>query len=456
MLSGARKWWMGLAMGAALGLFTLDETIVGVALDSIQDELGLSELTTHWVVNAYLLTLAAFVAAGGKLADVFGLRRVFLAGVTVFGVASLAAGFAEGSTWLIAARALQGVGGAVVVPVALAMITISFPRDQQGTALGVYGALGGLGLAMGPLLGGVLTETLSWRWIFWVNPFVVAAIAAVVIVVWKEPERRESPPLDVVGLVALVVGLSGLVLGVMQGEDWGWASPAVLGSLAVGVAALAYFTVSQLHRANPLIEVGLFRDATFSAANSSVFLGQLVKVASLVFFPVYLQQVLDLSPLEAGLAVMPAGIAGLVGGPVAGRATDRFGPRMPTLVGLAASAASLAWLGVWSTGTSYWPMLPAVIVWGFTLALVFAPPLTAVMTSVPQEQQGEASGIAGTAQMVGGTIGVAIFSALLSAGADFDVLFFGAAAASLVVLGVCWAWLDRPPRARSEVEPSPA
>lgn len=456
MLEGARKWWIGLAMGAALGLFTLDETIVGVALDAIQRELGLSELTAHWVVNAYLLTLAAFVAAGGKLADVFGLRRVFMTGLVTFGVASLAAGFAEGSTWLIAARALQGVGGAVVVPVSLAMITTSFPRDQQGTALGVYGALGGLGLAMGPLLGGVLTETLSWRWIFWVNPIVVAAIAAVVVIAWKEPERRPSPPLDIVGLTTLVLGLTGLVLGVMQGEDWGWTSVGVLASLAVGAAALIYFVVSQLRRANPLIELALFRDATFSSANSSVFLGQLVKVASLVFFPIYLQQVLDLSPLEAGLAVMPAGIAGLAGGPVAGWATDRYGPRMPTLVGLVASAASLAWLAAWSTGTSYWPMLPAVVVWGFTLALVFAPPLTAVMTSVPQEQQGEASGISGTAQMVGGTIGVAIFSALLSAGADFDVLFFGAAVASLGVFAVCWAWLDRPPPATQEAEPSPA
>lgn len=443
-------------MGAALGLFTLDETIVGVALDAIQQELGLSELTAHWVVNSYLLTLAAFVAAGGKLADVFGLRRVFMTGLVTFGVASLAAGFAEESTWLIAARAVQGVGGAVVVPVSLAMITISFPRDQQGAALGVYGALGGLGLAMGPLLGGILTETLSWRWIFWVNPVIVAVIAAVVLLVWREPERRESPPLDVLGLTALVVGLTGLVLGVMQGEDWGWISPGVLGSLVVGASSLAFFIVSQLRRSDPLIEIALFRDATFSAANSSVFLGQLIKVASLVFFPIYLQQVLDLSPLEAGLAVMPAGVAGLAGGPVAGWATDRYGPRTPTLVGLVASAVSLAWLAVWSTGASYWPMLPAVIVWGFTLALVFAPPLTAVMTSVPQEQQGEASGISGTAQMVGGTIGVAIFSALLGAGADFDVLFLGAAIASLVVLAVCWAWLDRPPRPQPEAEPSAA
>ena len=360
MLSGARKWWMGLAMGAALGLFTLDETIVGVALDDIQRELGISEVTAHWVVNAYLLTLAAFVAAGGKLADVLGLRRVFLSGVILFGIASLVAGFADDATWLIAARAAQGVGGAVVVPVSLAMITISFPRDQQGTALGVYGALGGLGLAMGPLLGGLLTETLSWRWIFWVNPLVVAAIALVVIIAWKEPERAPSPPLDFVGLATLVLGLTGIVLGIMQGEDWGWTSPAVLGALIVGGASLAYFVRSQLRREYPLIEVGLFRDATFSSANASVFLGQLVKVASLVFFPIYLQQVLDLSPLQAGLAVMPAGVAGPAGGPGAGWATDRNGPRTPTRGGRTAGAAPRAWGARWGTRPRAWPMRAGV------------------------------------------------------------------------------------------------
>jgi len=437
---------MGVAMGAALGLFTLDETIVGVALDSIQDDLGLSDVAAHWVVNAYLLTLAGFVAVGGKLGDLLGLRRVFLIGVVVFGVASLAAGFAEGPTWLILARAVQGLGAAVVVPVSLAMLMISFPREQRGTAIGIYGALGGLGLALGPLVGGALTEAATWRWIFWVNPLMVVAIVAIVLVAWREPARRERPRIDVWGLVTLVVGLSGLVFGVMQGGDWGWDSPAVLLALVIGALSLVAFVRIELTRSEPLIEVGLFRSTTFATANASVFVGQFVKVATLVFLPLYLQQALDLSPLEAGLVVMPAGLAGLVGGPLSGRATDRWGPRSPTLAGLLAVVASLAWIAIWTAGDSYWPMLPAVVMWGFAIPFIFAPPLAAVMGSVPPDQQGEASGIAGTAQMVGGTAGVAVFSALLTAGADFEVLFAAAAVATAGVMALCWVGLDPPQR----------
>ncbi len=210
-------------MSGVLGLVVLDETVVGVALATIQRDLAMSQVASHWVVNAYLLTFTCFVAIGGRLGDSLGHHGFFVFGVAIFGLASLAAGFAQNGAWLIAARALQGIGAAIVFPASWAMLTSVFPVERRGTAFGIQTTVGGTFMAMGPLVGGVFTETLSWRWIFWINLPVVAVIAAIVWAAWEAPPQKSQTPsaIDTPGLITLVGGLSALVIALMQGAEWG-------------------------------------------------------------------------------------------------------------------------------------------------------------------------------------------------------------------------------------------
>ena len=446
MHEGHRKWWVLAASGAALAAFTLDETVVGVALPSIRDDLGMSEVAAHWVVNAYLLVLAGFVAAAGRLADIFGLRRVFVTGAVVFGLASLACGLAQEPAWLVAARAVQGLGAAMLLPTSLAIVTTAFPVRQRGLALGVYVACGGAALALGPVVGGGLVEALSWRWIFFVNLPVVIAVIAIIMAVWQAPDRSaERPPIDVPGFVVLVVGLSGIVLALMQGSTWGWDAPATIGSLILGVLALALFWARELRAPDPLIEVRLFRSGTFTGSNLAILTGQMAMSATVVFLALYLQDELGLSPFVAGLALFPGVVATIVSPMLAGRASDRFGPRLPTLAGLAGLGIALLGIAVATTQDAYWPLVPALVLWGSTIAFTFTPPQSAIMTTVTPQMQGEAGGISRTAQMIGGTIGIAVFSAILSGGGDFAALFAAAAAVAFVVLAVAWLVIDPSP-----------
>ncbi len=445
MNDGRRKWWVLAASGAALAAFTLDETVVGVALPSIRDDLGTSQVASHWVVNAYLLVLAGFVAAAGRLADIFGLRRTFVSGAVVFGLASLASGLAQDPGWLIGARAVQGLGAAMMLPTSLAMVTTVFPGRQRGLALGVYVACGGAALALGPVVGGALSEALSWRWIFFVNLPVVVAVIGVIMAVWRAPARAgERPPIDLPGTAALVVGLSGIVLALMQGSTWGWDSPATLASLGLGAIAIAIFWARELRATEPLIEVRLFRGGTFTGSNLAIFTGQMAMSATVVFLALYLQDELGLSPLVAGLALLPGVVTTIVSPLLAGRASDRFGPRRPILAGLAGVGIALTGIALATTQDEYWPLVPALVLWGAAIAFTFTPPQSAIMATVPPAMQGEAGGISRTSQMIGGTIGIAVFSAILSGGGDFGALFGAAAAVAFVVLALGWLLIERP------------
>jgi MFS family permease len=297
-----RKWWILAAMGAILGVILLDETVVGVALPTMQTDLGMSEVTSHWVVNIYMLTLAGLAAAAGKIGDIIGHKTVMITGLIIFGAASLLCGFAQTDIWLIIARGIQGCGAAIIFPSSLAMTTIAFPPSQHGLALGIYGAIGTVFLSLGPLVGGFLTDFLSWRWIFWVNPPIVLAIAAIVLAGWVEPARTEkSESLDRLGLLLLVGCLSMAVFAIMEGPDWGWSHPAILTLLVVSAVLLVGFVYTERRKPEPLIAVGLFADPTFSGCNLVIFSAQYTKMAVFVFGAMYLQDVLNMSPLMAGL-----------------------------------------------------------------------------------------------------------------------------------------------------------
>jgi EmrB/QacA subfamily drug resistance transporter len=438
-----RKWWILAAMGGSLGLVVLDETIVGVALPTIRHDLAMTQVASHWIISTYLVVFAGLAAAAGKTADLVDIRRFFVAGVLVFGLSSMACGFAQNGAWLIAARAVQGIGAAIIFPTSVAMLAKVFPPEQRGLAFGIHVACGGTFMALGPLTGGFMIDVLSWRWIFWINLPVAAAVALIVWTGWKgAPRAGNAPRFDYAGLFTLVLGLGAGVLGLMQGADWGWSAAPTLVVLAGGAVLLLAFVVIEAQRTAPLIEVRLFRNATFTSANLAIFTGQFGQIAVVVFLAVYLQHVLGMSPLNAGLALLP-GVLALPFAPiVAGRLSDRFGARRPVLLGLLLFGLSLLGIALGVSAERYALLVAPLILWGCTMPLLYVPTRRAVMAVVPAAEHGEAGGINLTAQLLGGTIGMAVCGTLLTTTGDYRVVFLTPGALTMVALIIAWFTLD--------------
>lgn len=438
-----RKWWILSAMGAILGVILLDETVVGVALPDIQLELAISEVASHWVVNIYMLLLAGLAAAAGKLGDIVGHKALAIGGLLIFGAASLACGFADHGAWLIAARGVQGVSAAIIFPASLAMVMIAFPEGQRGMALGIYGAIGTVFLALGPAVGGFLTHYASWRWIFWINPPIVLAVALIVLAAWTDaPRGMTTERLDKTGLALLVSGLTMVVFAVMQGPDWGWTDPTILLPLVVGSALLAAFIVVERRVPKPLLEIGLFANRSFAGCNLVLFAAQYSKMAVFVFGAFYLQDVLKMSPQMAGLALLPTVAPQPFTAPLAGYMVDRYGDRRPALGGIVFLGVGMLWIGVAATGGGYAWLFPGLLLWGLSMAFLFVPPQRAVMGAVPREKQGEAGGIAMSSQLLGAAVGMAVCSTLFSMTGDFRVVFFANAGFSFIVLVIAWLTID--------------
>ena len=443
-----RRWWILMAMGGVLGLTVLDETVVGVALPTIRADLAVSQITSHWVVNSYLLVFACLIVGAGKLSDIVGIRTLFIAGTAIFGLASFACGFAPSSDWLIVTRGLQGIGAAVIFPLALAIIAAVFPAEERGKALGIVSMIATFFIAAGPFVGGLFTELLSWRWIFWVNLPFVAAIGLIVMVAWREPVREaQRPRFDVVGLVVLIAGLGSLVLAVVQGPVWGWSDPLVLVLLAVGFVVLVVFVLIERRIEEPLVDMDLFLNATFSGSAAVMFTGQFVKLAVFVFGSLYLQDVLKMSPLGAGVTLLAAVVLGPISAPLAGKVADRFGSRRPTLWGLALSGLAFVWFGFAADGASYLYLLPPLVVLSGTGVFFFTPPLRAVMNAVPSDKRGQAGGISRGIQQIGGTIGMAVCGTLLAMTGDFQLVFYVTAGVIFVALIIGWFSIDFRPDA---------
>lgn len=439
-----RKWWILASMGAILGVILLDETVVGVALPTIQTDLDMSEVASHWVVNVYMLVLAGIAAAAGKLGDIIGHRALMTIGLLVFGLASLASGFSENGAWLIAARGVQGVGAAIIFPSSLAMVTITFPEAQRGMALGIYGSIGTVFLAAGPAVGGFLTDDVSWRWIFWINPPIVVLVAVIVLAAWRDLPAMPEKRLDVTGAVLLVTGLAMIVFALMEGPGWGWSDPAILLLLALGVLLLLAFVLVERRVAGPLLDVTLFANPTFAGCNLVIFSAQYSKMAVFVFGALYLQDILKMSPLAAGLALLPAVAPQIVTATLAGVAADRFGARWPSLIALMAMGGGLCVIAVAIAVESYTVMFPGLLAWGLSLAFLFVAPERAVMNAVPPVKHGQASGIALTSQLLGATIGMALCSTLFVSANAFAVVFWVNAAVTGVVFVVGWLTIERP------------
>ena len=415
MHDGNRRWWTLGAMCFALFMVMLDNTVVNVALPSIQRDLDVSISGLEWTVNAYTLTFAVLLVTGGRLGDIFGRRRGFLIGVAVFGSASLFIAFSQTAEWLVAGRAIQGVGAAFMMPATLSIISNAFPAHERGKAIGTWAGASAIALAIGPVVGGFLVEHVSWQSIFLIN--VPVAIAAVVVALWATDESRDETAariVDIPGVVLLTAGLTALVLALVEGNAWGWGSPQIIGLLAVAALSAPAFVMAELRSPAPMVDFATFRSRSFLGANLVAFIVSFAMLAMFFFLALYMQNVRGYSPLEAGVRFLPSTLVIIVVGPIAGRWSDRIGPRPLMVGGLLMVAASLFWQSFLAVDTTYGYLVGAFVLMGVGMGLVMSPMSTAAMNSVSADKAGVASGVLSMFRMVGGTFGVAVTGALIS------------------------------------------
>jgi EmrB/QacA subfamily drug resistance transporter len=408
-----RKWWTLGAMCFALFMIMLDNTVVNVALPSIQKDLGASLSALEWTVNAYTLTFAVLLVTGGRLGDIFGRRLTFLIGVVVFALASATAGLAPSDGVLVVSRAVQGIGGALMMPATLSIITNAFPAEERGKAIGTWAGVSALALAIGPVVGGFLTESVSWRAIFFLN-LPVAAGAVLITLAAAHESRDPSVPrtVDYAGVGAITVGIGALVLALVEGNSWGWGSPQVIGLLVLAVAGLVTFARVEQRVRFPMVEFGFFRSRTYLGANGVAFIVSFAMLAMFFFMALYMQNILRYSPLEAGIRFLPSTVVIIFTAPLAGRLTDRIGARLPIAVGLSLASVALFMQSQVTADTSYSYLLPWFSLMGLGMGLVMSPMSTAAMNSVHVAKAGVAGGILSMSRMVGGTFGVAAVGAL--------------------------------------------
>jgi EmrB/QacA subfamily drug resistance transporter len=411
---GNRRWWTLAAMCFALFMLMLDNTVVNVALPSIQRDLGTSLSGLEWTVNAYTLTFAVLMVTGGRLGDVYGRRRMFLFGVVVFALSSTAIGLSPGDAWLIAGRAVQGVGAAFMMPGTLAIITNAFPAAERGKAIGTWAGVSALALAVGPVVGGALTEYVSWRAIFFLNlPVAVGAVAVTLFAAHESRDETVARRVDVPGIAALSAGLTALVLALVEGNQWGWGSPRIVALFVAAAVGLVAFVMLEQRVRTPMVEFAFFRSRTFLGANTAALIVSFAMFAMFFFIALYMQGILGYSPVQAGVRFLPATGMVIVVAPIAGRLADRIGSRPLIAVGLTVVAVALFLLTRIDTGTGYGDLLPAFLLMGLGLPLTISPMSTAAMNSVSRDKAGVASGILSMNRMVGGTLGVAALGALI-------------------------------------------
>jgi EmrB/QacA subfamily drug resistance transporter len=431
--------WVSVAIVCIAQLMVvLDATVVNVALPSIQHGLGLSQANLQWVVNAYTLTFGGFLLLGGRLSDVFGRRQLFFFGVTLFTVASFIDGISSSSGMLIGARALQGIGAALVSPATLAIVNTTFPDgDDQRRALSLWAALSAGGAAAGMLLGGVLTQALSWPWIFFVNvPIGVAAVALAVRFVPGGRAEQQERGADILGALAVTGGLALLIFVIVKTQSYGWGSLRTLGLGAVALALIGSFVVIETRVRAPLIRLEIFRSRALAVGDGAIFFLGAGLFANFYFGTLYLQEILHFTPIATGFAFLPVAVLIGAAAGVSQRIVPRFGIRSVAIAGMAIAAAGLALMVRISVhGTYAGTLLPALVLLAIGLGLAFVPATLIGVSSVGGEDSGLASGLFNTAQQVGGALGLAILATVAASHTSSLIGGLGRHASAAAVAG---------------------
>jgi EmrB/QacA subfamily drug resistance transporter len=407
------------AVGIPMFMVTLDNLVVTTALPVIKTELGASLTDLQWFVNAYTLSFAALLLTAAALGDRIGRRRVFLAGISLFTLASAACAVATEPWMLTVARAVQGAAGAAVMPLSLTLLAAAVPERLRNAAVGIWGGISGLGIAVGPVVGGAVADGLTWNWIFWLNvPVGLVAIPLAAIVLRES--RGGSSRLDPLGLVLSSAGVLALVWGVVNGADDGWTSAGVLASLVGGVVLLGAFLAWERRAAAPMLSLRLFRSRGFSVVNAVAFLFSLGVFGSVFLLAQFFQVVQGLSPLEAGMRTMPWTMAPMVVAPLAGLLVGRVGARTFIVAGQAMLAAALLWIGLASAvDVDYADLVAPFVLAGVGMGLTFAPMTTLVLSSVRPDSHGVASGTNNTIREVGVAMGVAVLASVFASYGDY-------------------------------------
>src|SRR3954452_16388700 len=410
-----RKWWTLLAVAVGLFMIMLDNTVVNVALPSIRDDLGISISELEWVVNAYALTFGVLLLSGGKVADLFGRRRMFIAGVVVFTAASLWCGLAGGAASLIAARTVQGVGAALMNPATLSIITATFPPRQRGTAIGIWAGVSGLALAIGPIVGGVLTEKITWSWIFFINvPIGVLGVLAARVFIDESKDTSHEQRLDLPGLVTSAIGLFALTYGLISTNSHAWGSTRVLGLLAIAAVSLTAFILLEHRQRVPMLDLKLFKDRTFAGANTVMALVGLAMFGMFFYNSLFLQNVLHYSAIRTGATFLPMTLLIILVAPAAGKLTDHVGARWLMATGMVLLGGALLLFGRLDQHSEFWDIVPGLILGGLGMAITMAPTTAAAMGSVPVAKAGVGSAVINSMRQVGGALGIAVMGTLVA------------------------------------------
>jgi EmrB/QacA subfamily drug resistance transporter len=412
-----RKWWTLVAVAIGLFMIMLDNTIVNVALPTIQRSLHLQISELEWVVTGYALTFGALMLTGGKLADLLGRRLIFVAGLAIFTLASLWCGLAGSAGILIAARVVQGVGAALMNPATLSIITVTFPPRQRGTAIGIWAGVSALALAIGPLVGGLIAEHINWNWIFFINVPVGALgiLAAFAFIDESRDTSHEQRP-DLPGLFTSALGLFALSYALIEANNYGWTSGRILSAFAVAAVSLVVFVLLELHQRLPMLELALFRNRGFAGANGVMLLVGLAMFGVFFYVSLYVQQVLGYSPTQAGASFLPWTLLIIALAPQAGRLSDRIGPRPLVGSGMVVLAGSLLWFAQMGVQESFWRLLPGMLLGGAGMSAAMAPVTAAAMSSVRPDKAGVGSAVLNSMRQVGGSLGIAVMGAIVAAG----------------------------------------
>ena len=414
-----RKWWTLGALSFALFMIMLDNTVVNVALPSIQRDLGIGLSELEWTVNAYALTFAVLMLTGGKLADFFGRRRIFLIGLVTFTISSLACGLAATGGTLIGARTLQGIGAALMLPATLSIISATFPAHQRGMAIGIWAGVSAMALAIGPLIGGLITEHINWSWIFFVNvPVGVLGLIVGRLVIKESRDTSAEQRLDFPGLLASAIGLFALTFALIEANSYGWTDPMIIGLFVLSAVSLAAFVLLELHQRSPMLDLSLFRSSTFAGANVVALLVTLAMFGVFFFMSIYMQNILGYSATKTGAAFLPMTILIILIAPISGKASDRIGSRALMTAGMLCLSASLIVFSRLGLDSTFWDILPGLVVGGFGMALVMTPMTAAALGSVPVEKSGVGSGVLNTFRQLGGALGIAVMGAIVASYVD--------------------------------------
>jgi EmrB/QacA subfamily drug resistance transporter len=410
-----RRWWALGALAVSLFMIMLDNTVVSVALPSIQADLNTSLTQLEWVINAYAMVFAVLLLTGGKLADYVGRRRIFVLGLIVFTASSLWCGLSGSGDMLIAARAVQGIGGALMLPATLSIIAATFPVAERGLAIGIWAGASGLALAIGPLIGGLLAQHAGWEWIFYINvPVGVLGVGAAYWLIRESRDMSHEQRLDVPGLVTSAIAVFLTTYALTESNTYGWGSTRIVLCFVGAAVALAVFVVLEHRQRLPMLDLSLFRNSTFAGGNVGGLLIFVALFGQIFYSSIYLQAVLRYSPVQAGATFLVATGAIAMTVPISGKLSDRIGARLPMTAGMSAFGVCMLGLSYIDESSNFWSLFPWLVIGGLGFGLVVPAMTAAILASVPVDQSGVASGAMQAFRQLGGGLGVAVMGAIVA------------------------------------------